>query len=154
MVFYNSCDLLMLRNQFFLFLVKHPTYIVFLTLYQLFKGEQSKACKHIYIISSKSLLYEAPKCKEKIVCRTSKVMVVCWRTPRFEQFARRHSGSVKLGHRTPRTGCSRLRREKILFWTSSAPEPQMGPPLSLSLTRRPHLSSSSSSSSPLLFFHC
>ena len=30
---------------------------------------------------------------------------------RFEAFARRHSGSVKLGHRTPRNGCSRLRRE-------------------------------------------
>ena len=78
-------------------------------------------------------------------------MVVSWRTPYFEQFARRHFGSVKLGHRTPRTDCSRLRREKILSWTSSAPEPQLGPPLSLSLTCGPHLSSSSSSSSlPLL----
>ena len=73
---------------------------------------------------------------------------------RFEQFARRHSGSVKLGHRTLWTGCSRLMREKILFLTSGAPEPQLGPPLSLSLTRGPHLSSSSSSYSPLLFFHC
>ena len=90
----------------------------------------------------------------RIVCWTSKVMVICWRTPCFEQFARRHSGSVKLGHRTPRTGCSRLRREKVLFWTSGAPEPQLGPPLSLSLTRGPHLSSSSSSSPPLMFFHC
>ena len=40
-----------------------------------------------------------------------KVMIICWRTLRFEQFARRYSSSVKLGHRTPRTGCNRLRRE-------------------------------------------
>ena len=73
----------------------------------------------------------------RIGCWICKVMVICWRTPRFEQFARRHSGSLKLCHRTPRPGFSRLRREKILFWTSGAPELQLGPPLSLSLTRGP-----------------
>ena len=85
--------------------------------------------------------------KGTIVCWTSKLMVLYWQTTTLEHFTTRHSGSVKLGHKTPRTGCSRLRREKISFWTSSAPEPQLVPPLSLSLTRGPHLSSSSSSSS-------
>ena len=47
----------------------------------------------------------------RIVCWTSKVMVLCWRTLILEHFARRHSSSVKLGHRTSRTGCSRLRRD-------------------------------------------
>ena len=54
-------------------------------------------------------------------------MVIYWRTPCFEQFARRHSGSLKLGHSTPRPNFSWLMREKILFWTSGAPEPQLGP---------------------------
>jgi len=54
-----------------------------------------------------------------------KVMVVCSRTPSFDQFARRHSGSLKLGHRTSRPGFSRLRGEKISFWTSGAPEPYL-----------------------------
>ena len=42
-------------------------------------------------------------------------MVVCRRTPRFEQFVRRHSGSVKLGHRILRIGCSRSRRENFVL---------------------------------------
>ena len=91
--------------------------------------------------------------KGTIVWRTSKVMVLCWWTPTLEHFVRRHSSSVKLGYRTPWTGCSWLRREKFSFWISGAPESQLGPPFSLSLMHGPHLSSSSSSSSPLLFFH-
>ena len=89
-----------------------------------------------------------------IIWRTFKVMVIYWRTPRFEQFARRHSNSLKLEDRTPWPSFSRLRREKILFWTFGAPKPQLGPPLSLSLMRGPHRPSSSSSFSPLLFFYC
>ena len=57
-----------------------------------------------------------------IICWTSKVMVLCWRTPTLEHFARRHSGLVKLGHKTSWTGCSRLRREKISFWTFGVPK--------------------------------
>ena len=34
---------------------------------------------------------------------------------------------VKFGHRTPRPSFNRLRREKFSFWTSGAPEPQLGP---------------------------
>ena len=78
-------------------------------------------------IVQNEVIEEHPKKIDKIVWRTSKVMVIYWLTSRFEQFARRHSGSLKLGHRTPWSGFSRLRREKILFWTSGAPEPQLGP---------------------------
>ena len=46
-----------------------------------------------------------------IVYWTSKVMALYRRTSTLEHFARVHSGSVKLGHMTPWTGCSWLRRE-------------------------------------------
>ena len=62
---------------------------------------------YIYIYTRVRVVYKLGI----IVCWTSKVMVLCWRTPTLEHFARRHSGSVKLGHMTQRTGCSRLRRE-------------------------------------------